>query len=103
MLSQFSFQERKRFWTIFVMVVVLLCLWLFFAPNGVLRYYRLRQEIEAVKNETTSLEDQNSILLKDVQRLQNDPAYLEDVARDEYDLIRKNEMVFDFTKRGKKH
>lgn len=103
MLPQFSFRERKRFWTISTVIVVVFCLWLFFAPNGLVRYYRIQQEVELVKSETASLEEQNRTLAEDVGRLKNDPAYLEDVARKEYGLIRKNEMIFDFSRPSKKH
>jgi len=103
MLPQFSFRERKRFWTIFTITLVLLCLWLLFAPNGVVRYYNLQQEIAGVREDEASLEEQNASLATDVNRLEKDPAYLEDLARDEYGLIRKNEMIFDFSRPSKKH
>jgi len=85
------------------MIMVVFCLWLLFAPHGVVRYCRLRQEVEAVKSEAASLEEQNSNLVEDVSRLKKDPTYLEDVAREEYGLIRKNEMIFDFSRPSKKH
>ena len=85
------------------MVLVALCLWLLCAPNGVVRYYQLRQGIEAVKSETTSLEEQNGKLVEEVRRLKIDPVYLEDLAREEYGMIKKNEMVFDFSRRKKRH
>lgn len=70
MLPQFSFRERKRFWTIFTMILLLLCLWLLFAPDGVIRYYRLQQEVKVVKEEAVSLDEQNGKLAEDVSRLQ---------------------------------
>jgi len=63
----------------------------------------LRQEVAAVKNEATSLAEQNSALAEEIRRLKKDPAYLEDVARDEFGLIKKNEMIFDFTRHVEKH
>lgn len=103
MRTQFSSRERKRFWTICVTVLVSLGLWLLFAPNGVVRYYRLRQEIEKVKSESASLQEQNRTLAEEVRRLKSDPAYLERLVRDEYGWIRKNEIIFDFSSRKKKH
>ncbi len=84
-------------------MLLVFCLWLFFAPNGVVRYYRLRQEIAELKQENEILEQQKSSLAEDIERLKTDPAYLEEVTRDKYGFIRKNEMIFDFSKRRKKH
>ena len=103
MFSQFSHREHKQFWTICLITLALLCLWLLFSPNGVIRYYRLRQEIAVIKAEAASLGEQNKALAEEVRRLKKDPAYLEDVARDEYGLIRQNEMIFDFSRRSEKH
>ncbi|MDH3359899.1 MAG: septum formation initiator family protein [Desulfobulbaceae bacterium] len=103
MAVRFSSQERKRFWTICCIVLGLLCLWLIFSPSGVVRYYRIRQQLESVNNEVVTLKQQNILLDEEVRRLEKDPAFVEDVARDEYGMIRKNEIIFDFSKRNKNH
>ncbi|MDH4321498.1 MAG: septum formation initiator family protein [Desulfobulbaceae bacterium] len=103
MFSQFSHREHKQFWTICLVILAMLSLWLLFAPNGVIRYYRLQNEIAVVKAEAASLDEQNQALATEVRRLQKDPAYLEDVAREEYGLIRQNEMIFDFSRHSEKH
>jgi len=103
MRTHFSFQERKRFWTIGIMVFVILSLWLLFAPNGAIRYYRLRQEIAGAKSEIALLQEQNGILAEEIKRLKNDPDYLERLVREEYGWVRKNEIIFDFSNRKKKH
>ena len=103
MFSQFSHREHKQFWTICLVILAMLSLWLLFAPNGVIRYYRLQNEIAVVKAETASLDEKSQALATEVRRLQKDPAYLEDVAREEYGLIRQNEMIFDFSRHSEKH
>ena len=103
MFSQLSIRERKRLLTIFVVVLIAIILWLFAGPKGVFRYYRLRKEIEAVKTEASVLEKQNISITEEINRLENDPSYLEDVAREDYGLVRKNEIVFDFSKKSKRH
>ena len=103
MRTQFSFRERKRFLTIFFMVMVALFLCLLFAPKGVIRYLRLRQEIKELNAEVVLLQTQNSELAEEIHRLKNDPAYLEKVVREEYGWIRKNEMIFDLGRPSKKH
>ena len=46
--------------------------------------------------ENKEIEEKNGALQKDIERIQNDPDYLEKVARDKYGLLRENEMVFEF-------
>lgn len=103
MFSQLNSQERKRFLTVLVIVLFAVGVWLLAGPKGVFRYYGLQQEIDAVKTESTNLKKQNDSLAEEIRRLEKDPAHIEDVARKEYGLVRKNEMIFDFSKSGKKH
>jgi len=47
-------------------------------------------------------EQENKILQGDIDKLLNDPEFLEEVARKEYNLLRKNEKVYDFSKTTEK-
>ena len=44
---------------------------------------------------------QNSDIDRDIERLQSDEEYLEQVAREEHGMLKDNEMVFDFNKKEK--
>jgi len=57
-----------------------------------------RAELKQLQQKTVELEKENSALQEEINRLQNDSEYLEEVARREYGLLRKNERVFDFSK-----
>ncbi len=103
MLHVLSSQERKRFWLIGLLVVLLVGLWVLFSPRGLVRYYRLRGEIEAMRAEKEALTTSNKALAAEIAKLEKNPVYLEGVAREEYGLIRKNEMVFEFPKPPKRH
>ena len=48
------------------------------------------------------LEQQNRDLQAEIEQLKNDAEYLEQVAREKHGLLKKNEMVFDFSKEKKK-
>jgi len=103
MLQQLAHQERKRFWLVCLLVVLALGGWLFFSPHGLVRYGKLKRQLEAVRAENEALAAHNKALAAEIAKLENDPAYLEWLARKEYGLVRKNEMIFDFPRRGKKH
>ena len=48
------------------------------------------------------LEKENHDLRAEIDGLLNDPEYLEEIARKEYGLLRKNERVFDFSSSSSK-
>jgi len=74
-------------------------LWILFSPGtGLLSLMRHRAELGRLQEKTAELEKENNDLQKEIDRLQNDPGYLEKVARKEYGLLKKNERVFDFSK-----
>lgn len=84
--------------------LVLLCLlslgavssWLLFSPNGILALLDVKKQVAAVKAENELLKEENRLLQQKIDRIRNDPAFLEDLARREYDLLKKNEAVFEF-------
>lgn len=82
-------------------LAVLLCLgltttWLLFNPNNMLTYYNLKKELETVQTKNAQLKDENEKLRLKIEKIQSDPSYLEEIARKDYDLLKKNEVVFEF-------
>ena len=74
-------------------------LWLIFAPQtGVVSLYRQKSELNELKIETEELRLQNEALRAEIKKLQDDPAYLEEVARRDYGLLKDHERVYDFAK-----
>jgi len=65
-----------------------------FSQNGVLDYVRLRQQIGSVDKSIKKLEDENAVLKSQIDRVQKDDRYLEDVAREKYGFIREGEKVY---------
>lgn len=88
--------ERRLVKRIILIVAALSVLWLLFAPNwGLLHYRRLQSEIDSLATENKSLEERNAELQKEIDRLQNDDAYLEELARQKYGLLKENETVYE--------
>ena len=81
-----------------LVLLVLITAYLLFSENGVLRYYRLQQSLETVRLANEELRKQNEALQVEIEKLKNDPEYLEEIARKRFGLIQKNEMVFNFKK-----
>lgn len=78
-------------------------LWLIFAPgSGFFYLHRRSNYLATLERESTGLVQENSDMARDIERLQSDDEYLEQVAREEHGMLKGNEMVFDFSKKSKK-
>jgi cell division protein FtsB len=78
-------------------------LWFLLAPHrGVLALLDKRTELKALQEKSTQIEAENTRLREQIDRLKKDPAYLEDLARREYGLLKEREFIYDFSKPEKK-
>lgn len=78
-------------------------LWLLFAPErGVLALYKKRTELRQLQQKNSTSRAENARLREQLDRLKKDPAYLEDIARREYGLLKEHEIIYDFSKPEKK-
>lgn len=94
-----SVQERRLLKIISVLCVIAL-LWILFAPgSGLVTYISKRSELRTLEKQTVQIEQENRDLQKDVDRLLNDPEYLERIAREKHGLLKNNERVFDFSRK----
>jgi cell division protein FtsB len=76
------------------LVALLAVLWLTLSPWGAVGYFRLRHELAELRAANLELAAINRGLEEEIVRLKNDPAYLEKVAREQYGLLKKNELVY---------
>jgi cell division protein FtsB len=67
---------------------------LVFADGGLLGYVKTKLDIRKVNAEITKLEKENVILMRELEKLQKDDKYLEDVVRTKYGLLREGERLY---------
>lgn len=67
-----------------------------FGDQGLLELKSMQKQLNAIKQENAVLERQNAELYRSINRLKNDPAYIEQTARRELQLVRPEEIVFKF-------
>lgn len=94
--------ERQRLIAIFVVMVIGFSAWLAFSPHGAVHYYRVRRDLRSAIAENQRIGAENKALAKEIHRLKSDRAYQEDTARRTFGMIKKNEIVFDFSSEKKK-
>ena len=59
-------------------------------------------QISALNAEKQELVEKNNALRAEVMRMKTDMRYLEDVAREQHGLLKKDETVFDFSPKDQK-
>ena len=61
---------------------------------GLVKYFRMKAQYDALTEEIVLLKRENSKLRKTVHALKNDPVYVERIARDKLGLARPGEIVY---------
>jgi cell division protein FtsB len=67
-----------------------------FGVKESVRAWQLRREMARVERELTTLRARQTDLSKAVDRLRNDPLYIEKLAREEMGMVREGETVLKF-------
>jgi len=65
---------------------------------GLVKYYRMKVQYNALTGEIATLRQDNARLIRDVHALKTDPACIERIARDELGLARQGEIVYYYDK-----
>jgi cell division protein FtsB len=69
-----------------------------FGDKGAADLMRLRQEKALVIKKSARLEKENQELMRTIDRLKNDLGFIEDVARRELGMVRKDEVILKIRK-----
>ena len=72
-----------------------------FGDRGLLRIYHLNKEKQEVQKRLETLKGENLKLVREVDALKNDRRYLESIARRDFGMVRKNEIIYQFPPRNK--
>ena len=91
--------QENRLLKVIIVLTIISFMWLFFAPGtGVYSLMKQRSRTVDLEEQTEALKKTNEQLRAEIDRLKHDQAYLEQIAREKYGLLKKNERVFDFSK-----
>jgi cell division protein FtsB len=67
-----------------------------FGDKGLVELQRLGRVYQQLSKGNERLTRENSQMYRSVDRLQNDPAFVENIARQELGMIRPDELIFKF-------
>jgi len=86
--------DRQKILLLFAILGLFsLLLFIMFSDNGLSDLFRLRGERDRLVQENIRLKRENLTLYRTIDRLKNDPAYIESIARRELGMIRKGEVI----------
>ena len=86
--------DRQKILLLFVILgLCALLLFIMFSDNGLSDLFTLRSERDRLIQENMRLKRENLTLYRTIDRLKNDPAYIESIARRELGMIRKGEVI----------
>ncbi len=69
---------------------------LIFGGAGVVKVWQMKQEVEALEREIRALRAEADRLNRTVDRLREDPALIEQIAREELGMVKGGEKVLKF-------
>jgi cell division protein FtsB len=78
-----------------------LLLFIIFGENGVVDLHVLKVKRDNLLKRNAVLSQENLSLYREIERLRNDPKYVENVARQELGLIGKDEVIIKVKKEQK--
>ncbi len=65
-----------------------------FDDMGLTKYLAMRKQARQLEREIQAFEVSNAALSKEIDRVQHDPARIEELARDRLGLVREGEQVY---------
>ena len=76
-------------------IITLFAMLLFslFSDKGLSDYFELKSERDRLVLENVRLKEKNDELYRTIERLRNDPEYIESIARKELGMIKKDEVI----------
>jgi len=103
MPANLSETDRKKILLYSVLIVTVVGAWSVFGPYGALKYFRVATELNEILAQNEQLRETNTALRQEINKLKKDPVYLEEVARRQFGLIKKNEVIYEFPEKKKRH
>ena len=97
-----SIREKRKLRNVIIAALLFFAGWFLFSPWGFVKYYRVSSDLEKARKGNLALEENNRKLEEEIEKLTSDPVYIEEVAREKLGMIKKNELVFDFSKKKRR-
>lgn len=89
-------KKKKIVFYTFLVVVIVGVIYILFNEYGLLKFFKIQNELESINLQIEELKDENMRLQNEIDSLKNKiPAKIERTAREEYDMMKENELKID--------
>lgn len=89
-------KKKKFVLYIFLVVIILGFFYILFNDYGLLKYFKIKSELESMNIQINELKEENVRLQNEIDSLKNKiPAKIERIAREKYNMKKENEMKID--------
>ncbi len=86
----------KRMYFIPGSVILFILYFTIFGERGLLRINHLTRDKKQIEERVAALQAENDQLKREIEALKTDRRYLESIARKDFGLVRKNEIIYQF-------
>jgi cell division protein FtsB len=69
-----------------------------FSDGGLISYIKMKRGIKSAQTSISSLDKENSVLKNEIEKLQKDDEYLEEVVRKKHGFLREGERLYRIEK-----
>ena len=83
-----------RYMAVFLLIMALL---IAFGNNGLIDNLIMKEKLKILKDSNSQLLEENNQLKKQIFLLSNNPQHIESLARNEFGMVRKGELVYRFS------
>lgn len=93
-------QKNNIKYIIYFLIILIGLLYVLFNKYGIFKYWKLDKHVNELKNRISIIEKANKILETEIDSLKKKvPAKIEKIAREKYNMKRKNEQVIRIEKK----
>ncbi|MBW2514026.1 MAG: septum formation initiator family protein [Deltaproteobacteria bacterium] len=85
--------RQKILLSVVIVLLVSLLLFIMFSDSGLADLFKLKSEKDRLLQENARLKRENLTLYRTIERLKNDPEYIESIARKELGMIKEGEVI----------
>jgi cell division protein FtsB len=82
-----------------ILVLIAYFVIIIFGDNGLRALNAMKQELNSINVQNEKIQQKNIEKHRKVKRLKEDPEFIENIARQELKMIKKDEVVFKFQKK----
>ncbi len=91
-------KKRRSLLFLLFLLAIAFTLTLLYGNQGFFHLKLLEAEKTKLESANQDVKQENKLLLEKIERIKNDPEYIEDVARKKLGLVRPNEVIYRLEK-----